>query len=338
MMRAKASACLFLFAAALFPCGPVADPAPAGQAAQSESSPDVEHLYDAGLYQQAIKVLHAGIAKNPMDASLRDVLGRCFYQLGDYSQAIASLETAIELDPGRSEYHNWLGKAYGRKAEESNPFSALGLARRAHREFAEAVRLNPSNLAAQRDLIRYLLNSPGIAGGGQERADEQIQALAIVDPVEGQLARAEADVTRKKFDLADQEYGKLLAAYHRRIGVDFEIAEYYRDRRDGEHMEQAVAKAAALDPADIRLNYYRGVALVIQQKDAGKAEQFLRAYLDAAPDNSELPPRASAREWLGRLYEQENKLDSAAEQYRAGLALEPHNKALREGLKRVEKK
>jgi tetratricopeptide (TPR) repeat protein len=346
MMRSSArSTCLFLIAAALLVSGPVvgsaagaAAAAQAAPAAQGESAPDVERLYNAGLYQQAVRFLLAVIANNPKDASLHDALGRCYYQLSDYNHAIANLETAIELDPSRSEYHDWLGKAYGRKAEESNPLSAFSLARKAHREFTEAVRLNPSNLAAQRDLIRYLLNSPGIVGGGAERADEQIQSLGVVDGVEGALARAEADVTRKKFELADQEYGKLLEAYHRRIGVDFEIAEYYRDRGDGEHMEQAVAKAAALDPADIRLNYYRGVALVIKQKDAGRAEQFLRAYLDAAPDNSELPPRASAREWLGRLYEHENKLDSAAEQYQAGLALDPHNRALREGLRRVEKK
>ena len=341
MMRTISSARLFVLAAALFVSGALtalADASPGMQAAQNGSSPDVEHLYNAGLYQQAVKVLNAGIANNPKDASLHDVLGRCYYQLGDFSHAITSLENAVMLDPSRSEYHDWLGKAYGRRAEQSNPLSAFSLARRAHKEFTEAVRLNPSNLAAQRDLIRYLLNSPGIVGGGQEHADEQIQALAVVDSVEGQLARAEADVTRKKFDLADQEYGKLLSVFHRRIGVDYEIAEYYRDRGDGEHMEEAVTKAAALDPADIRLNYYRGVALVISQKDSGRAEQLLRAYLDAAPENSELPPRASAREFLGRLYEHENKLDSAAEQYRAGLALDPHNRALREGLRRVDKK
>jgi tetratricopeptide (TPR) repeat protein len=343
MMRTIARARWFVFAAALLAFAPVAaragaGAAPAMQAAQSETSADVEHLYNAGLYQQAVKVLNAGIANNPKDASLHDVLGRCYYQLGDYGHAVASLEEAVMLDPSRSEYHDWLGKAYGRRAEQSNPLSAFSLARRAHKEFTEAVRLNPSNLAAQRDLIRYLLNSPGIVGGGQEHADEQIQALAVVDSVEGQLARAEADFTRKKFDLADQEYGKLLSAFHRRIGVDFEIAEYYRDREDGEHMAQAVDKAAALEPADIRLDYYRGVALVISQKDPGRAEQLLRAYLDAAPENSELPPRASAREWLGRLYEHENKLDSAAEQYQAGLALDPRNRALREGLRRVEKK
>jgi tetratricopeptide (TPR) repeat protein len=120
--------------------------------------------------------------------------------------------------------------------------------------------------------------------------------------------------------------------------VDLEIAEYYRDRGNSERMEQAVAAASALDPSDLRLNYYRGVALVIARKDAAKAEKWLRAYLDAAPDNSELPSRASAHEWLGRLYEQEHKLDSAAEQYQAGLALDPRSKTLHEALKRVQRK
>ena len=334
----SANACLFLFAAAVLVSGPVAGPAAAAPAAQSESSRDVERLYDAGLYQQAVKVLRAGIANHPLDASLHDTLGRCFYQLGDFGNAISSLEKAVELDPGRSEYRDWLGKAYGRKAEESNPLSALSLAGKTHREFAEAVRLNPSNLAAQRDLIRYLLNSPGIVGGGQDRADAQVRALTIVDGVEGALALAEAYATRKKFDLADQEYRKILESHSRRIGVDMEIAEYYRDQGDGQHMEQAVAEAAALNPSDIRLNYYRGVALVISEKDAERAERLLRAYLDAAPDNSELPSRASAREWLGRLYEQEHKLDSAAEEYQAGLALDPRSKTLREALKRMQKK
>jgi tetratricopeptide (TPR) repeat protein len=341
MMRAHATTRLFLFASAFLAAVPLAQPFAASAAtagSQSDSSVEIARLYDAGLYEQAMKVLNAAIETNPMDASLHDSLGRCYYQLRDYNRASASLEHAVALDPNNSDYHEWLGKAYGRRAEESNPFSAISLARKAHKEFAEAVRLNPSNLAAQRDLIRYLLDSPGIAGGGQDRADEQIEALTKVDAVEGQLARAEADVTRKKFDLADQEYQKLLESHPRRIGVDMEIAEYYRDRGDGEPMLQAVDAAAALDPSDVRLSYYRGVALVIAKKDPAKAEQLLRRYLDTVPNNSELPPRASAREWLGRLYEQEDKLDNAAEQYQAGLAVDPGNKALREGLRRVQKK
>jgi tetratricopeptide (TPR) repeat protein len=244
----------------------------------------------------------------------------------------------VMLDPSRSESHDWLGKAYGRKAEESNPISALSLAGKTRKEFAEAVRLNPSNLAAQRDLIRYLLNSPGLVGGGQERADEQIKALSAVDPVEGELAQAEAEVARKKFDAADHEYSNLLDSHPRRIGVVLEIAEYYRDRDDAKMMQSAIDEAAALDPSDIRLNYYRGAALVIAKRDQTNAERYLRAYLDAAPQNSELPSRASAREFLGRLYEQENKLDNAAQEYQDALAIDPHNRSLHDDLKRVQKK
>jgi len=338
MTRMLAKTWLAVIAAALGAFGPAASALGAAPPAQNGAVLDVEHLYNAGLYEQAVKVLDAGLKSNPNSAAMEDSLGRCFYQLGDYNRAITSLEQAVELDPSRSEYHDWLGKAYGRKAEQSNPFSALSLARKTHNQFAEAVRLNPANLAAQRDLIRYLLNSPGIVGGGQERADEQIEALAAVDATEGALAHAEADVARKKFAAADEEYGKLLEAYHRRIGVDFEIAEYYRDRGNAPLMQRAVDKAAALDPSDLRLNYYRGVALVIAEQDPANAERYLRAYLDSVPANSELPPRSSAREFLGRLYEQEHKLDSAAEQYQAGLALDPHNKSLREALRRVEKK
>ena len=305
---------------------------------QSDPAPDVERLYNAGLYEQAAKVLNAGLKSDPNNAAMQDTLGRCFYQLGDYNRAIASLERAVMLDPNRSDSHDWLGKAYGRKAEQSNPFSALSLAGKAHREFSEAVRLNPSNLPAQRDLISYLLNSPSIVGGGQERADEAIRALAAVDPTEGALAHAQAEFVRRRLEAADGEYGKLLEAPHRRIGVYFEIAEYYRDRGNAAMMQKAVDHAATLDPYDLRLNYYRGVAMVIGHQDPAAAERDLKAYLDAVPANTELPPRASARQFLGRLYEQEHKLDSAAEQYQAALALDPRNKSLREDLKRVEKK
>lgn len=340
MKLGRLLAVLFWFATVLLASGTAAAFANAGQKAQASAAPapSIEQLYDAGLYEQAVKVLTTETRNNASDASLYDWLGRCYFQLGDYGNAISSLERAAQLDPSRSEYHDWLGKAYGRKAEESNPLSAMSLAGKAHKEFAEAVRLNPSNLAAERDLIHYLLNSPGFVGGGEERANEQIQALAKVDPVEGALARAEADAVRKKYGEADQEYRKLLEDNPKQIGVDFEIAEYYRDRGNGKLMEQAIDQAAMLDPKDIRLNYYRGIALILLQKDPMLAEKDLRAYLDSAPENSELPPRSSAREWLGRLYQMEDKLDSAAEEYRAALALDPHNKTLREELRRVEKK
>src|SRR5579862_4665844 len=123
-----------------------------------ELSSDLEKLIDAGRYRQAAETLQAAVLQSPENASLEYWLGRCYYELHDYSQASSALERAVALDPNRSEYHDWLGKSFGRRAEQGSPFNAfegLSLAHKTHREFETAVKLDATNLEAQRDLIRF---------------------------------------------------------------------------------------------------------------------------------------------------------------------------------------
>jgi tetratricopeptide (TPR) repeat protein len=303
--------------------------------------PDIQALYDAGQYRQAAEALQAAAERNPNDASLQYWLGRCFFELRDFSNTIAGLERAVSLDPGRSEYHDWLGRACGRKADQnshSNMTSALSLARRTHSEFKTAVQLNGTNIQAQRDLIAFIANAPPNLGGGEKHALEQIRAVSTVDPMAGELALADLYAVRKKFDQASEEYQTVLESGSNRIDDNLEVADYYRDRGDSEKMRQAVQAAAKIASSDRRLSYYRGVALVLEKKELEVAEKDLRAYIDTVPDNSELPAHSSAYEWLGKLYENEERPDLAAEQYKAGLTLDPQNKTLKEALKRLQKK
>ena len=303
--------------------------------------PDIKTLYDAGQYRRAAEALKAAIDRNPQAASLHYWLGRCLFEIRDFNHSISSLEDATKLDPGLSAYHDWLGRGFGRKADESshsNMFSALSLARRTHQEFATAVRLDATNINAQRDLIAFMANAPGSLGGGEGNALAQIRVLSALDPLEGALALADLHAVKKKFEQANQEYQQILKSGPNCIGACLEAADYFRDRGDSEHMEQAVDVAAKIGPSDPRLSYYRGVVLVLEQKDSAAAEYDLRTYLNTVPDNSEVPAHSSAYEWLGKLYENEKKLDLAAEQYQAALSLDPQNKALREALKRVQKK
>jgi tetratricopeptide (TPR) repeat protein len=301
---------------------------------------EIQTLYNAGSYSSAAEALQAAIAQNPKDASLRYWLGRCYFETRDFDHSISSWERAVTLDSNRSEYHDWLGRAYGRKAEEdshSKMASALSLAHRTHHEFELAVQLDAKNVDAQRDLISFMASAPRDLGGGEEPALKQIQALSAVDPLEGMLALADLHATRKKRDQASEEYQKILKSEPDRVAAYFEIADYYRDGGDSEHLTQAVEGALRVAPSDRRLNYYRGVALVLQKNDSETAEKDLRTYIDTVPDNSEVPTHASAYEWLGRLYENEKKLDLAAEQYKTALTLDPQNKGLREALKRLHK-
>jgi tetratricopeptide (TPR) repeat protein len=268
-------------------------------------------------------------------------LGRCFYELRDYNRAVSSLERAIALEPDRSDYHDWLGKSYGRKAEEANrftPFTSISLAHKTRREFETAVRLDANNLEAQRDLIRYLMNAPGIVGGSEPAAEQRVHALSVVDSIEGELAQAELLASRKKFDEANQQYRKILNLKPDRIGVYFEIAEYYRDRGDAGQMSEAVEAGALLAPSDHRLDYYRGIALILGNRNQGEAEKDLHRYLDTVPDNDNVPSHSTTHEWLGKLYDKEGQLDRAAQEYRAALILDPRNKQASEALKALQKR
>jgi tetratricopeptide (TPR) repeat protein len=285
-----------------------------------------------------VDALSSAVTKAPNEAALHFLLGQSFYQLREFPRAIASLERAVQLDPKNSEYHDWLGKSYGRKAEQSIFLSAMSWARKTHKEFEVAVQLNPSNFEAQRDLIRYEMNAPGMVSGGDDKALKHIEELEKIDGLQGQLARGEYLATKKDMTKADALFAKILESNTDRIGVYFEAGDYYRDRQNPEKMGEAIAAAERIDPNDRRLKYYRGIVLAMKEKKASEAELLLKSYLATVPNNSDLPPHASAREWLGKLYEAQGRFSEAAREYRLSLSLDPHNKSVEEALKRVEKK
>jgi tetratricopeptide (TPR) repeat protein len=308
------------------------------QNAQEPPLSEAQREYNAGRYSQAVKALLEAISKSPDDAALHFRLGQSYYELREFAPAAASLERAVQLVPKESEYHDWLGRAYGRKAEESVFLSAITLARKTHKEFETAVQLNPSNFEAQRNLIRYEMNAPSFVGGGDDKALKHIDELEKLDALQGQLARGEFFSTKKRMAEADTVYAKILQSGPEKIGVYFEIADYFRDRRNSEKMGESVAAAERIDPNDRRLKFYKGILLVIQGTKPGEAERLLRSYLASVPNNSDLPAHATAREWLGKLYESQGRFTEAAEQYGAALALDPHNKSVEEALKRMQKR
>ena len=241
------------------------------QGAQSVLA-DAQRDYNAGRYNRAVDALTGAIAKSPDDASLHFLLGQSYYQLREFPRAIASFERAVQLAPNQSAYHDWLGKSYGRRAEESVFLSALNWARKTHKEFEIAVQLDPSNFEAQRDLIRFEMNAPGIVGGGDDKALKHIEDLEKIDALQGQLARGEFFATKKRMSEADGVFAKILESNTDRIGVYFEVADYYRDRQNAEKMGEAIADAERIDPNDRRLKFYKGILLVVKGKNPTEAE------------------------------------------------------------------
>ena len=268
--------------------------------------PPIEALYGSASYKAAAESLQTDIRRSPKDSSLYHWLARCYFELHDFDRSISSWEQAADLDSARSEYHDWLGRAYGRKAEQDSHTkmaSALSVAHRTHHEFETAVQLDASNVDAQRDLIAFMASAPENLGGGEDNALNKIRALSAVEPLEGMLALADFYTTRKRFEQTSDEYQNVLKSAPDRIEAYLEAADFYRGRGDAALMEEAVEGASKISVSDRRLSYYRGVALVLENKDSDTAEKDLRAYIATVPDNSELPSHSSAYEYLGKLYE-----------------------------------
>jgi tetratricopeptide (TPR) repeat protein len=156
---------------------------------------NAQRQFNAGNYSGAISTLQAATLQNPNSAEAYYWLGRSYYEIRDYDNAITAAEKSVAIDAKNSVYHQWLGRIYGGKADRDRSFT---YARKVKKEFEAAVELNPSNIAARRDLEEYCLQAPWVVGGNKDEAKTQVEAIAALDPIEGHLARAVYDLDGQK--------------------------------------------------------------------------------------------------------------------------------------------
>lgn len=307
---------------------------PALRPAMADDLGTVQQEFQTGHYGTAMNTLRALISQNPNDAAAYYWLGRCYYEVGDYNNSVAQLQNATKFAPNSSKYHQWLGRAYGAKADRDHSFL---LARRVKKEFLAAVQDDPSNIQARRDLEDFLLEAPWIVGGSNEDALAQVNEIAKIDPLAGHLASADYDVHLGKKQQAIAEYNAALAMKPSTVGPYLEIADFYARQGNGAEIEQLIDAASQVNAKDARLSFYGGEARVLIGTDFTVAEEDLKSYLASSPQRSDWPSHASARYWLGRLYEKAGNKMAAAEQYRAALQLDPGEKDARQRLEALEK-
>jgi TolA-binding protein len=90
-------------------------------------------------------------------------------------------------------------------------------------------------------------------------------------------------------------------------------------------------------PGDPRAKFYHGVALVLKKANPEEAERLLREYARKAPVRTGYPRPAAAHAWLGRLFEEQNKMEEAEKEFESARKLDPKNRMAQEALKRLKK-
>lgn len=293
--------------------------------------------YDAGDYDAAERILKQVADREPENGEIELLLAKTYYEMQEHDAAIASAEKAVTIDPGNSVYHEWLGKAYGDKAEHAGWFSALSLAHKTRKEFETAVRLDEHNFAARQALVEFDCSAPGIAGGGEDKAQPHIAKLAAMDAAEGYYAKGNCRRQKKDFAAADAEFRKALDSHPKSIALVYDIGDYAMKREDAPLLLEVANTGERESPSDPRGKFYRAVGFILKRERATEAERFLRGYAKIAPMRTGFPRRWMAHEWLGRLYENEGKTEAARQEYEAALKLDAKDKNAEEALKRLKK-
>ncbi|MCI0707043.1 MAG: tetratricopeptide repeat protein [Ignavibacteriae bacterium] len=162
---------------------------------------------EQGRPSQARVILESVLQSDAKNAEAYYWMGWTFLRAEkrDFDEAIESMERAVELGPLNAEYHYGLGVALGLTAMEANPFTQAWLAPQIKSAFQKSVELDPKHINARGALADFYQIAPGILGGSDEKAWEQVEAILALDEFSGRAKRAQLLYRDERVDEAEHE-------------------------------------------------------------------------------------------------------------------------------------
>jgi tetratricopeptide (TPR) repeat protein len=292
-----------------------------------------KEMLAAGRIDEAIAALNGRLSSAPTDAESSNLLCRSYFALEDWDRAESACKRAVALDTNNSRFHLWMGRVYGEKASRANFLSATSLAGKTRDEFQRAVQLDPNDADARLDLAEYYFEAPGIIGGGQDKAREQAKLIGKINAAKEHWVYGRIAEKNKDWLTAEREYRLMVEAGKGDAEGWMNLGFFYRNRKRYSDMEQAFVK---MNQAPMP---HRGVlveaanSLLRTGRALSFAIELLQRYFAEGP--VEERPAFQAHYLLGQLLEKQGDKASAAEQYRASLALARNFGLAKQALNRV---
>jgi tetratricopeptide (TPR) repeat protein len=254
-----------------------------------------------------------------------------------FAAAVPLLEKCVAAEPANSKFHQWLGRALGLQAAQNGITSSLLSIRKVKAELEKAIELDPVNLEARQDIAIMYRALPGLLGGSNAKAAEQIAFIRRNDP--SLAAQIEGD-----FLAGDKKYDAALAAYNQsaklnpRPMIQVRISLVYQQKKDWEKAFGALERALAIDANHPLALYQIGRAAALSGQQLDRGEKCLRTYI-AMPVREDLenPSIAAAHFRLGNILEKKGDYASARTEYETALKIDPKQKLAREALAKLKR-
>ncbi|HYK41210.1 MAG TPA: tetratricopeptide repeat protein [Thermoanaerobaculia bacterium] len=285
-------------------------------------------LFEARKFPDARRALEPCAAT---DAKASLYVGRAWLAQNDFEHAIPAFEKAVALEPKSSDAHMWLGRAMAQKAAKANVFQQASLAGKIHKEFDQAVVLDPASVEARLSLMDFYLLAPGIMGGSVAKAQEQAAEIRRRDPLKGYQAAGKIAENEKHFDAAEAEYEKAQREFPQRKEPYFwraSLAAKQKQYGRGFDILESLLKAM---PGDETIYFTIGRYGAQTGERLDRAEECLKRYLQHEPGKDE-PALSSTHFQLGVLYDKKGDRQSARREWQQALTLDPEHSGAKEAL------
>jgi predicted Zn-dependent protease len=295
---------------------------------------DAIAFYEKGNFGQAAKLLQKLCDSSPSDPDIRLWLGRSHLKLREWDKGVQEMEAMVRLQPSNARYHLLLGRACGDRASHSSFLTAMGWAKRVVKEFETARTLAPDDVDIRFDLLEYYLEAPGIVGGGKDKAEAEVQAIARLKPEKSGLARATVLIKNKNWDQARKELSQAVINYPQSASACKDLAEFMLDRQDFKGALNFAKKALALDGKSKRSRLIAAAATIRLKTDLDETAKYLQDLV-AGSLGDEDPSFEEVYYWLGECWLAKGEKARAQDAFKSALAFNPEYSKAKDSLSKT---
>ncbi len=283
------------------------------------------------------------LAKDNKDVIALHYLAKIALRERGLDDAEEYIENAQQLSPMNAEIQFDAGHIMGAQAMDSSIFSAPGYARKTLKAFKKAAELEPETLRYRQQLMSFYLQAPGLLGGDEELAMVEAKAIAEIDEVQGFLAMASIYQNSDEYDKLETLYASAQQKFPNNAHIFFHRGKYYQSQEKfnlaiADFKEVQTLKAENEEDFILYTALYEiGRSSVLSKSFLDDGIKALQIYIESAPYDNTLPPKAWAKYRLGLLLARNGDRVRARTLYKEARA-ETKDKTLLRKLKRALKK
>jgi tetratricopeptide (TPR) repeat protein len=260
--------------------------------------------------------------------------GRGAHRGRQANDAVNHFERAVALDPANAVYQMWLGHAYSRQLGSVSFIRKASIGRRVGEAYARAVALDPTNVEAAEARMDFLLEAPGIVGGGVDKARAEAARIGTLNAFRGRLAEARIAEHLKDPAKAERAYrAAIVLEPDSARPVDGLTLLLLNAGRHGEAF-RIVDERLARYPNEMSTLYNLGRVASVSGERLSAGEAALRRFITLPGVDSLGQGNAHYR--LGLMREKAGDLPAARTEYRRAMALVAGHKLAVDALKRLE--